>query len=75
MGFVARTEEETIRWGEKEKGLDPYETSRGGIKEGQEVLNHYCDIDLPVKERREVSHVSKFTHAKPTSGPQIMAIY
>lgn len=24
-----------------------------GIKKGDEVLNHYCDIDLPVKERRE----------------------
>jgi hypothetical protein len=28
-------------------GLEP------GIKEGQEVLSHYCDIDLPVRERRE----------------------
>ncbi|KAF2765686.1 hypothetical protein EJ03DRAFT_199876 [Teratosphaeria nubilosa] len=26
---------------------------KGGIKEGMEVLNHYCDIDLPVNERRE----------------------
>ncbi|KAI9849642.1 MAG: hypothetical protein M1837_002767 [Sclerophora amabilis] len=25
----------------------------GGIAPGEEVLNHYCDIDLPVKERRE----------------------
>jgi len=24
-----------------------------GIKKGEEVLNHYCDIRLPVKERRE----------------------
>lgn len=28
-------------------GLEP------GIKKGDEILNHYCDIDLPVKERRE----------------------
>lgn len=28
-------------------GLEP------GIKKGHEVLNHYCDIDLPVKERQE----------------------
>ncbi|CZT49682.1 related to MYND domain protein [Rhynchosporium secalis] len=27
--------------------------SSGGIKEGEEVLNHYCDIDLKVQERRE----------------------
>jgi len=28
-------------------GLEP------GIKKGHEILNHYCDIDLPVKERQE----------------------
>ncbi|KAL2074815.1 hypothetical protein VTL71DRAFT_8594 [Oculimacula yallundae] len=27
--------------------------SPGGIKEGEEILNHYCDIDLKVQERRE----------------------
>ncbi|KAH7329151.1 wd and tetratricopeptide repeat protein [Stachybotrys elegans] len=26
---------------------------RGGIKRGEEILNHYCDISLPVRERRE----------------------
>lgn len=25
----------------------------GGIKKGEEILNHYCDIDLKVKDRRE----------------------
>ncbi|KAK5701493.1 hypothetical protein LTR97_004308 [Elasticomyces elasticus] len=25
----------------------------GGIKKGEEILNHYCDIELPVRERRE----------------------
>lgn len=25
----------------------------GGIKAGEEVLNHYCDIDLPVQARRK----------------------
>ncbi|EKD20191.1 uncharacterized protein L3040_007188 [Drepanopeziza brunnea f. sp. 'multigermtubi'] len=25
----------------------------GGIKAGEEILNHYCDIDLKVKDRRE----------------------
>ena len=24
-----------------------------GISEGEEILNHYCDLELPVKERRE----------------------
>ncbi|EME48747.1 hypothetical protein DOTSEDRAFT_162496 [Dothistroma septosporum NZE10] len=27
--------------------------SKAGIRKGEEVVNHYCDIDLPVKERRE----------------------
>ncbi|KAK4545587.1 hypothetical protein LTR36_002937 [Oleoguttula mirabilis] len=26
--------------------------SQAGIKNGEEVLNHYCDVELPVKERR-----------------------
>lgn len=25
----------------------------GGIKKGQEILNHYCDVNLPVQQRRE----------------------
>jgi hypothetical protein len=25
----------------------------GGIKKGEEILNHYCDISLPVQQRRE----------------------
>lgn len=25
----------------------------GGIKRGEEVLNHYCDVTLPVQQRRE----------------------
>lgn len=25
----------------------------GGIKRGEEILNHYCDVDLPVQQRRE----------------------
>jgi hypothetical protein len=24
-----------------------------GVKKGGEILNHYCDIDLPVRDRRE----------------------
>jgi len=27
--------------------------ARGGIKAGEEILNHYCDVDLPVQQRRE----------------------
>ncbi|KAK2594111.1 hypothetical protein QQS21_008166 [Conoideocrella luteorostrata] len=25
----------------------------GGVKKGEEILNHYCDISLPVQQRRE----------------------
>lgn len=25
----------------------------GGVRAGEEILNHYCDVDLPVRERRE----------------------
>ena len=27
--------------------------AQAGVKKGEEVLNHYCDVNLPVKERRE----------------------
>ena len=25
----------------------------GGIKKGEEILNHYCDVNMPVQQRRE----------------------
>ncbi|KAL8658371.1 MAG: hypothetical protein Q9226_001047 [Calogaya cf. arnoldii] len=46
--FEARGGEHIVQWGEVGKG-----EKEGGIKEGEEVLNHYCDVDLGVKERRE----------------------
>ncbi|TAQ85898.1 hypothetical protein B7494_g5789 [Chlorociboria aeruginascens] len=30
-----------------------YDGSPGGIKKGEEILNHYCDIELGVQDRRE----------------------
>ena len=36
-------------WCRKER----FDGSRGGIKEGDEILNHYCDIELKVQDRRE----------------------
>jgi hypothetical protein len=53
MGFVARGGEEVVRWGEDRGIEDGVERWGGGIGIGQEVLNHYCDVGLPVKERRE----------------------
>lgn len=52
MGFVARGGEEVVRWGGK-KDEDGNEARRGGISKGEEVLNHYCDVELPVGTRRE----------------------
>jgi len=34
----------------REKRID--EGREPGIRKGEEILNHYCDIELPVKERR-----------------------
>ncbi|KAK3719542.1 hypothetical protein LTR37_004400 [Vermiconidia calcicola] len=48
INFWAR--EKRIAW-EKE-GEETYR-SAPGIKKGEEIFNHYCDIDLPVRERRE----------------------
>lgn len=60
--------DQRIEWNAKDKGeaaeveadstwstkkTRPVVRSQPGIKKGEEVLNHYCDIELPVKERRE----------------------
>ncbi|KAF2084269.1 hypothetical protein K490DRAFT_17689, partial [Saccharata proteae CBS 121410] len=48
MKFWVRGREERVFWGEEEgKG------KKEGLKEGEEVLSHYCDIELGVRERRE----------------------
>ena len=49
--FVARTAAEKAVWKGKEVSEDG--KAREGIRKGEEVLNHYCDIKLGVKERRE----------------------
>jgi hypothetical protein len=41
------TRENLVEW----KGRDP--STKPGIKKGEEIFSHYCDIGLPVKERRE----------------------
>ncbi|KAF2172105.1 hypothetical protein M409DRAFT_62914 [Zasmidium cellare ATCC 36951] len=47
--FTARTER--VQW--RGKGGKMLQKSKAGIKKGEEILNHYCDVDLPVRERRE----------------------
>jgi hypothetical protein len=43
--FWAR--ENLVEW----KGRDP--NTKPGIKKGEELFSHYCDVRLPLKERRE----------------------
>jgi hypothetical protein len=38
-----------VLWAKKER----IGGKEGGIKAGEEILNHYCDINLPVQQRRE----------------------
>ena len=45
--FEARGGQDVVRWGPDRKSC------REGIREGEEILSHYCDVDLPVKDRRE----------------------
>ena len=54
MGFVARKDDEVIEWGREKYHDGEIELCTGGIRKGDEVLNHYCDVQLPVQERREV---------------------
>lgn len=46
MGLIARGGQDVVQWGNDD-------ARHGGIKKGEEVLNHYCDIELPVQKRRE----------------------
>ncbi|KAL4797478.1 hypothetical protein BDV19DRAFT_358891 [Aspergillus venezuelensis] len=53
ISFVVRGAEERAIWKRKD-GEEKAVPGRGeGIKKDQEILNHYCDIGLDVKERRE----------------------
>ncbi|PYH50004.1 WD repeat-containing protein [Aspergillus saccharolyticus JOP 1030-1] len=55
--FVARAEDERAVWSNPSgDSLDRTPESRrvaAGIKKDEEILNHYCDIGLGVKDRRE----------------------
>ncbi|OJD13295.1 hypothetical protein AJ78_06237 [Emergomyces pasteurianus Ep9510] len=47
--FTVRREDERVKWGGRKAGDGEW----AGIKCGEEILNHYCDLDLGVRERRE----------------------
>lgn len=46
-----KEEQEQQRGGGEEEEEDG--KWKGGLKAGEEVLNHYCDVDLDVRARRE----------------------
>ncbi|KAJ5474284.1 Tetratricopeptide-like helical [Penicillium sp. IBT 31633x] len=50
INFRARRGDETAVWS---RGLEMKEPKLGGIAKDSEILNHYCDIGLPVQKRRE----------------------
>ena len=54
MGFEARKDDEVIKWGEGKSYDREKDRCKGSIRKGDEILNHYCDVELPVNERREV---------------------
>ncbi|KAL5118368.1 hypothetical protein ACEQ8H_003717 [Pleosporales sp. CAS-2024a] len=41
------TREHLIEWGGRSPSIEP------GLRKGDEVFSHYCDVRLPVKDRRE----------------------
>ncbi|KAL8827983.1 MAG: hypothetical protein Q9191_002852 [Dirinaria sp. TL-2023a] len=45
--FEARGGQDVVRWGPAQ------EKCHEGIREGEEILSHYCDVHLPVEDRRE----------------------
>lgn len=52
--FVARSPEERVGWGpEDEREQGKPDLGDAAIKKDEEILNHYCDLRLPVEERRE----------------------
>jgi hypothetical protein len=51
--FRARTESERPVWKRLSTSEEQTPSRNEGIKKDEEILNHYCDIGLDVKERRE----------------------
>ncbi|KAL6229847.1 hypothetical protein BDW75DRAFT_245342 [Aspergillus navahoensis] len=50
IAFVVRGDEERAVW---KRGNEEREKAKGGIQKDEEILNHYCDVGLSVKDRRE----------------------
>lgn len=50
MRFWARTDDQLVKWGPR---VPSTEQAEAGVRKGQDILSHYCDIDLDVQQRRE----------------------
>ena len=50
--FLSRELDQVVKWG-PDKNVSNPDRWRGGIRKGEEILNHYCDVELVVKDRRE----------------------
>lgn len=51
-----KAREQRVAWvvtGQGDQGNPVAGRRPAGIKAGEEVLNHYCDVDMPVQQRRE----------------------
>ncbi|KAL5332767.1 hypothetical protein BJX70DRAFT_392706 [Aspergillus crustosus] len=55
IAFVVREEGERVKWKKSVDGVEEEGEGGGGagVKKDEEILNHYCDVGLNVKERRE----------------------
>ena len=53
INFWARDEGQMVKWRDTQGEKAGQSRRKAGIKKGEEVLNHYCDIELGVQARRE----------------------
>ncbi|KAM0796151.1 hypothetical protein BDR22DRAFT_812437, partial [Usnea florida] len=54
MGLVARGADDVVRWGADKDGEGDGEGRwQGGVRAGEEVRTHYCDVEMGVGQRRE----------------------
>ncbi|KAL4884346.1 MYND domain protein [Aspergillus karnatakaensis] len=53
IAFVVRDREGKVKWKRADGTEKENERVEGGVGKDEEILNHYCDIGLDVKERRE----------------------
>jgi SET domain len=53
ISFEARKERADTGPGGPRAREERVDGLRGGIKKGEEILNHYCDVDLGYKDRRD----------------------